>query len=180
MPCLFWKQERYKKPTDGKNCTDLVSHSVMSLRPMNYSLPGSSIHGVLQARILEWVVIPLISANILSWGSISVRSCGFCSVSFFFFFVWISSHLEFSFPRRKPWVHSMAFNCSCTLPISKFQLKISTLLWVSKWNTLIKLECLALFQMWELDHAGCHGGFDFLFSVKENYPTQLLSPQGCP
>ena len=26
--------------------------------PMNCSLPGSSIHGILQARILEWVVIP--------------------------------------------------------------------------------------------------------------------------
>ena len=26
--------------------------------PMDYSLPGSSIHGNLQARILEWVTIP--------------------------------------------------------------------------------------------------------------------------
>ena len=26
--------------------------------PMDYSLPGSSVHGVLQARILEWVAIP--------------------------------------------------------------------------------------------------------------------------
>ena len=25
--------------------------------PMDYSLPGSSIYGILQARILEWVVI---------------------------------------------------------------------------------------------------------------------------
>ena len=25
---------------------------------MGYSLPGSSIHGILQARILEWVAIP--------------------------------------------------------------------------------------------------------------------------
>ena len=25
---------------------------------MDYSLPGSSVHGILQARILEWVVIP--------------------------------------------------------------------------------------------------------------------------
>ena len=27
--------------------------------PMDYSLPGSSVHGILQARILEWVAIPL-------------------------------------------------------------------------------------------------------------------------
>ena len=25
---------------------------------MNYSLPGSSVHGILQARILEWIAIP--------------------------------------------------------------------------------------------------------------------------
>ena len=26
--------------------------------PMDYSPPGSSIHGIFQARILEWVAIP--------------------------------------------------------------------------------------------------------------------------
>jgi len=26
--------------------------------PMDCSLPGSSVHGILQARMLEWVVIP--------------------------------------------------------------------------------------------------------------------------
>ena len=25
--------------------------------PMDYSLPGSSVHGILQARIVEWVAI---------------------------------------------------------------------------------------------------------------------------
>ena len=29
-----------------------------SLRPMDYNLPGSSVHGTLQARALEWVAIP--------------------------------------------------------------------------------------------------------------------------
>ena len=39
-----------------------VSHSVMStsLLPHGlYSSPGSSVHGIIQARILEWVAIPL-------------------------------------------------------------------------------------------------------------------------
>ena len=37
-----------------------VSCSVMSdlCNPMGCSLPGSSVHGILQARILEWVAIP--------------------------------------------------------------------------------------------------------------------------
>ena len=26
--------------------------------PMDYSLPGSSVHGIFQERILEWVAIP--------------------------------------------------------------------------------------------------------------------------
>ena len=29
-----------------------------SLDPMDCSLPGSSVHGILQARILEWVAVP--------------------------------------------------------------------------------------------------------------------------
>ena len=40
----------------------VMSNSVMSwvvsFDPMDYSLPGSSAHGILQARILEWVAFP--------------------------------------------------------------------------------------------------------------------------
>ena len=35
-----------------------VSQSCLTLSdPMDYSLPGSSIHGIFQARVLEWVAI---------------------------------------------------------------------------------------------------------------------------
>ena len=34
-----------------------VAQSCLTLRPMDCSLPGSSIHGIFQARILEWVAI---------------------------------------------------------------------------------------------------------------------------
>ena len=30
----------------------------LTLCPMDYSLPGSSVHGVFQARVQEWVVMP--------------------------------------------------------------------------------------------------------------------------
>ena len=33
----------------------LVTKSCDSCDPMDYSLPGSSVRGILQARILEWV-----------------------------------------------------------------------------------------------------------------------------
>ena len=41
-------------------CCDVLSRSVVSdaLRPLDCSPPGSSVHGVLQARILEWAAVP--------------------------------------------------------------------------------------------------------------------------
>ena len=46
-----------------------VAKSCQTLRdPMDRSLPGSSIHGIFQARVLEWVAIDLLVSlkNILS------------------------------------------------------------------------------------------------------------------
>ena len=37
--------------------------------PMVYSLPGSSVHGILQARILEWVTVPLLQGIFPTQGS---------------------------------------------------------------------------------------------------------------
>ena len=35
--------------------------------PMDYSLPGSSIHGIFQARVLEWVVISFFPSPSISF-----------------------------------------------------------------------------------------------------------------
>ena len=35
--------------------------------PMDCSLPGSSVHGILQARVLEWVAITFSKASINTW-----------------------------------------------------------------------------------------------------------------
>ena len=45
--------------------------------PMDHSPPGSSIHGMLQARILEWVAIPFSreSAGPKDWTQVSYVSC---------------------------------------------------------------------------------------------------------
>ena len=43
----------------GFCCVVLVTQSCLTLcDPMDYSPPGSSVHGILQERIPEWVVIP--------------------------------------------------------------------------------------------------------------------------
>ena len=36
----------------------VASHFLLFYDPMDYSLPGSSVHSISQARILEWVAIP--------------------------------------------------------------------------------------------------------------------------
>ena len=36
----------------------LITQSCLTLWSLDYSLPSSSVHGILQARILEWVAIP--------------------------------------------------------------------------------------------------------------------------
>ena len=47
-----------------------VNCSVVSdfLRPRGLSPPGSSVHGILQARILEWVAIPFSRGSSWLWG----------------------------------------------------------------------------------------------------------------
>ena len=55
-----------------------VSHSVVSLfDPMDCSLPGSSVHGIFQARTLEWVAISFCeeSSHSRDWISVSRVSC---------------------------------------------------------------------------------------------------------
>ena len=56
-PCSHKESDTIEKLSTA-HC-ERVSHLVMydSLRPMDCSLPGSSVHGVLQGRILEWAAI---------------------------------------------------------------------------------------------------------------------------
>ena len=57
-----------------KFMTNLESESEVALscptlcEPMDYSLPGSSIHGIFQARVLEWVAISNLDSILKSRG----------------------------------------------------------------------------------------------------------------
>ena len=44
-------------------CAQLLQSCPALCSPMDCSLPGSSVHGILQARILEWVAIALLPGN---------------------------------------------------------------------------------------------------------------------
>ena len=67
-----------------------VSHSVVShlCNPLDSSPPGSSVHGILQARIVEWVAIPF------SRGSSQPRDQTQVS--------WIAGRFFITEPPRKP------------------------------------------------------------------------------
>ena len=39
-------------------CVKLLQSCPTLCDPVDYSLPGSSVHGIVQARILEWVAMP--------------------------------------------------------------------------------------------------------------------------
>ena len=53
----------------------LVTQSCPTLyNPLDCSLPGSSVHGILQARLLEWVAIPF-SNNLPNLGNLDLPLC---------------------------------------------------------------------------------------------------------
>ena len=61
IPCpqgVYNSIERKKESEVAQSCPTLCD-------PMDYSLPGSSIHGIFQARILEWIAISL--PRVSSW-----------------------------------------------------------------------------------------------------------------
>ena len=61
-PVKYRRGESQSQP-----CVCLLSHSVMpdSCDPIDCSLPGSSVHGILQVRILGWVAISFFRGS--SW-----------------------------------------------------------------------------------------------------------------
>ena len=61
---------RYTTAAVAKSCLTLCN-------PVDCSLPGSSAHGILQARILEWVVMPSFrgSTQPRNWTQVSYISC---------------------------------------------------------------------------------------------------------
>ena len=53
----------------------LVAQSSLPFHnPMNCSPPDSSVHGILQARILEWVAIPFSKSETVSYSDL-LQSC---------------------------------------------------------------------------------------------------------
>ena len=58
---------------------------------IDYSLPGSSVHGIFQARVLEWGAIAF--SNMLATGTLELKSQDECDLySVFYFTLLTTSH----------------------------------------------------------------------------------------
>ena len=90
----------------GKSCPTLCD-------PMDYSLSGPSVHGILQARILEWVAVPFdrvsCQARNQTGAETAMKGCFF--VCFVFNFLLSCKDLElYSVDSRKSAKFSMQGN----------------------------------------------------------------------
>ena len=95
----------------GVGCVKVKSESEVAQSyptlsdPMDCSLPGSSIHGIFQARVLEWGAIAF---SIQGLRYLSVYCCFSCSLSHVWLFAnpWIVAHqapLSMGFLRQEHW-----------------------------------------------------------------------------
>ena len=103
--------------TDIHNVISSVSCSVVSnsLRLHDWRPPGSSVHGILQARILEWVAIPF--SRISSWPRGQTQIC--CIAGRFFTVSATREACKYQSPRQIQrrriiiiyFVRSVSFGC---------------------------------------------------------------------
>ena len=95
-----WQPTRLPRPWDspGKNtvvgchfllqCMKVKSESEVTqscltlINPMDCSLPGSSVHGIFQARVLEWGAIAFSDIYIYIYIYIHTCICGICYTSY--------------------------------------------------------------------------------------------------
>ena len=77
-------------------CAKLLQLCLTLCDPMDHSWPDSSIHGILQARILEWVALSFSRGSFPTQRSnLSLLNFLHWQVGSFFFFKWTKSHLFF-------------------------------------------------------------------------------------
>ena len=100
MPWYFGMRPHYALPPESEKAKVLVAQLCPSLCDcMDCILPGSSVHGILQARILEWAAIPL------SRGSSQPRD-----------WTWVSCTAGSSLPSEPPEAGSNNNTCLSKAP----------------------------------------------------------------
>ena len=110
------------------------SHSVISdsCNPMDCSLPGSSVHGILQTRIPEWEDYPFSKGS--SWPR---NQTGVSCITGRFFTSWATREEVIYICQR----YSLTSSHPCLLPISKFKVHHNGLIYVY----IIKYICTYIY-----------------------------------
>ena len=91
LPLCSWSEELKDELWNPANKVSRLTERLITqvgptlCNPMDYSPPGSSVCGVLQARILEWVAIPFSSGSSRSRDRIWVS----CTAGRFFLFIYL-------------------------------------------------------------------------------------------
>ena len=131
----------------------LVSQLCLTLcNPMDCSLPGSSVHGILEIRILEWVAIPF------SRGSSQPRDQTWVScIAGRFFTIWATREALLQCISRPHFIHFFSkYFLSTLLGVmhrdAKTKNNNSLAFWSKAWTIPLKKECVNLKngRTWEI------------------------------
>ena len=104
----LWSSNSSNLSESEKWMWQLLSH-VWLCNPTDWRPPGSSVHGILQARILEWVVILFSRASPIprGWTQVSCIAGGF-------FTIWVTETSSYWFKFfLERWYGSKAVNLEC-------------------------------------------------------------------
>ena len=72
--------EKRREKRKERKISEVIQSSLTPCNPMDCSLPGSSVHGIFQARVLEWVAISFSSilATFSKYLLLLLGPCCFC------------------------------------------------------------------------------------------------------
>ena len=108
------RKKKYRETNDNKNMYAQSLSCVWLCNPTDCSLPGTSVHGIFQARILEWV------ATFFSRGSSQFKD----QTSVFCIGMWILYHWA---TRGAPkWKNTLTKSMGCSKNSSKKKVHRST------------------------------------------------------
>ena len=133
--------------------------------PMDYSPPGSSVHGILQARILEWIAIPF-SRNLPDTRMNLVS----CTVSRFFT-IWAIREAPGCWCCREKWIRIPCWSCFFD---SLFIVFIVILLFISLIILFISAMSVVISTFPFLILLNCFFSLLFLISLANGLPNLFI------
>ena len=82
-PNMVLQETEWDLVKESESETEVAQSGPTLCNPMDYNLPGSPVHGILQARILEWVAISFSRrpSQPRDWTQVS-RTVGRCNLSY--------------------------------------------------------------------------------------------------